>query len=203
VDGKIGILALQGGFYKHEMMLSSIGVTPIQIRYPIDLERCIGLILPGGESTTMTLQIKKMGFLEPLLQFAKKKPIFGTCAGMILMSRKGILNLLDISVERNAYGKQCSSFSVDLRLPFSEHVFPALFIRAPKITAIQHQTVAILSSIGDEPVLVQQNKHLAASFHPELTNVSEIHKYFIELCKSKQSPPLPLKITPTKSFQMI
>lgn len=197
VGMSIGVLALQGAFVKHEQMLKELGVQHLQVRYPHELARCDGLIIPGGESTTMTYQIQELNFLDPLKEFAKDHPIFGTCAGMILMAREGILSLLDISITRNAYGRQCASFLVDL------HGIPALFIRAPRISKIYSAKVAVLMKHADEPVLIQQGLHLASAFHPELTKDLRIHKYFTKLCKIKLSPLQQSKIILTKSFQSI
>lgn len=180
--GKIGILALQGAFAKHIEMLASIGVSSFEVRYPHELSQCNGLILPGGESTTMTRQIIEMGFTDPLKTFAKRTPLFGTCAGMILMARKGILDLLDITVERNGYGRQCDSFSADLDLTFSKTTCPAFFIRAPRISHVHSENVKILATHREEAVCVRQGKHLAAAFHPELTQDAAVHKYFVDMC---------------------
>ncbi len=188
--GKIGVLALQGAFAKHREMLQQIGVASLEVRTPGDLEACDGLILPGGESTVM----HSLNTL-PLATFAK--PIFGTCAGMILMAHLG---LLEITVERNAYGRQAHSFSKDLTVYLERaHTVHAIFIRAPRITSILSPDVQVLA---DTPVIVRQGNYLATTFHPELTNDPCIHHYFVEICKEKQSLPQPLKTTPTKSFQM-
>lgn len=200
--GKIGVLALQGAFAKQSAMLAQIGVPNLEVRYPSELALCDGLILPGGESTTMTRQILKMGFLEPLKAFSARAPLFGTCAGMILMAQGGILGLMDITVTRNAYGRQCDSFSVPLDLSFSPNPFQAFFIRAPRITSMDSSAVQSLAVHAGEAVCVQQGFHLAASFHPELTNDPRIHTYFIQLCiQEKQSLQRRSPTTPTRSFQ--
>ena len=202
VDGKIGVLALQGAFAKHIELLTRLDISTIEIRYPTQLSQCKGLILPGGESTTMTRQILEMGLSNPLKEFAQYAPVFGTCAGMILMAQAGILGLLDISVARNTYGRQCHSFSQSLNLSFSSEPLHAIFIRAPTITNIHCSNVQILASHAGVPVCVRQGFHLASSFHPELTNDPLIHKYFIQLCmQEKQSAPQRSITTPTKSFQ--
>ena len=179
--GKIGVLALQGAFAKHEQMLEKLGISSLKVRHPKELFECRALIIPGGESTAMTCQIHEMNFLEPLKEFAKTRPLFGTCAGMILMAKKGVLSLLDITVTRNAYGGQRHSFHAPLDLPFSQAPLQALFIRAPCITAIHSEAVQILAEQGGTPVLIQQGFHLAASFHPELTDDPSIHQYFLGL----------------------
>lgn len=201
---KIGVLALQGAFAKHVDLLERIGVQTLEIRYPPQLFYCDGLILPGGESTTMIRHILEMGFAEPLKKFAQHTPLFGTCAGMILMANPKILGLLDIAVERNAYGRQSDSFSCNLDLPFSSSPLQAIFIRAPRISSIHSSNVQILASHAGVPVCVRQGFHLATSFHPELTNDPVIHQYFIQLCiQEKQSAQQPSLTIPTKSFQTI
>jgi 5'-phosphate synthase pdxT subunit len=180
VGGKVGVLALQGAFAKHEAMLCKIGVESLQIRYAHQLSHCKCLIIPGGESTVMQYHLQEKRFIEPLKDFAQYHPIFGTCAGMILMAKEGILGIMDISISRNAYGRQCASFSSTLTLSFTERTIDAPFIRAPRITAVHSPKVSILATLGEEPVLVQQGIHLAASFHPELTNNSVIHEYFLK-----------------------
>jgi 5'-phosphate synthase pdxT subunit len=201
VAGRIGILALQGAFAKHEDVLKKMAVPHCQVRYAQDLAACEGLIIPGGESTTMTRHIQERHLAEPLKAFAKRHPVFGTCAGMIVMAREGILSLLSISVERNAYGRQRDSFISPLPLPFISKTVEAFFIRAPRISAIHAPDVKILGELSDEPVLIQQGFHLAASFHPELTNECAIHQYFIEICRSKQSLRQQSTTTPIRSFQ--
>ena len=193
MGGKIGVLALQGAFAKHEEMLAKLGIPSLQVRYQHQLSLCSGLIIPGGESTTMTGQIKERELLKPLKEFAKTYPIFGTCAGLILMAREGILSVLDISVRRNAYGRQKDSFTTPLALSFAEKPIEALFIRAPRISAIHSPDVRVLAQIADEPVLIQQGKHLAAAFHPELTNDSSVHRYFVGLatCAPLRAIPIP------------
>ena len=187
---KIGVLALQGAFAKHVQMLASLGIETIEVRSQADLERCDGLILPGGESTTM-LKLNELS----LQTF--ERPIFGTCAGLILMAKLG---LLDVTIARNAYGRQCASFSTTIDVHLEQSTpFHAIFIRAPKIASIDSPAVRVLSQ---EPVIVQQGNRLATSFHPELTKDPLIHHYFVQLCKEKQSLQPPSKVTPTKSFQM-
>jgi pyridoxal 5'-phosphate synthase pdxT subunit len=182
---RIGVLALQGAFAKHCQALKRLEVDPILVKYPAELEKCVGLILPGGESTTMTRQIEAMDLASPLRAFALCFPIFGTCAGMILMAQEGVLNLLDITVVRNGYGRQCDSFQVPLKLPFSPHPLQAFFIRAPRIVHIHSPLVDVLASHAGEPVCVQQGRHLAASFHPELTSDLTLHDYFLQIIRER------------------
>lgn len=191
----VGVLALQGAFAKHVAMLHLLGATPKEIRKPSEMERCDGLIIPGGESTTIMSQIKFINFREQLLEFAGKKPLFGTCAGLILMSQEIIgdpltpLRVLEVSVERNAFGRQAESFQTNVEVKLIEHhsmIFPALFIRAPRIRKWS-PNIEVLAEYNKEPILVQQGLHLGATFHPELTENTTIHSHFLSLIlKSRQ-----------------
>lgn len=194
-DGKqamiIGVLALQGDFAKHEEMLRSLGVAVKQVRQPQDLEACDGLIIPGGESTTLFRQIDFIKMREALTAFAKNKPVFGTCAGLILMSHEiqsspfKPLNLLNITIERNAFGKQIDSFHAPIVLQFDKPTpFDAFFIRAPQIS-LHGPGVEVLADYHGRPVLVKQGIHLGASFHPELTSNPIVHNYFIKMISRK------------------
>jgi 5'-phosphate synthase pdxT subunit len=183
----VGVLALQGAFAKHIAMLHSLKAKAIEVRTPDDLAKCDALIIPGGESSVIKRQLGFIAMEEAMVKFAHKKPVFGTCAGLILMSREivggGIvpMNLLDISVERNAFGRQVESFKTDLQItlkPGQPKLVPAIFIRAPRIRSIGSD-VKILAEFGGEPVMVQQGMHLACSFHPELTDDKTIHTYFL------------------------
>ncbi len=183
----IGVLALQGGFAQHIAMLGSIGVKAIEVRKPVDLDLCQGLIIPGGESTVIMKQLHFIKLMEPILEFAKTKPIFGTCAGLILMSNKILespmqpMGLLDIEVERNAYGRQIESFTVDIDSTEKLIVgLRAVFIRAPRIKHVG-PNVSVLASHNGEAVVVKQGHHLGATFHPELTLDSSLHRYFRSL----------------------
>lgn len=192
----IGVLALQGDFAKHIEMLLSLGVKVKEVRKIDDLEECDGLIIPGGESTVMMRQIDFIQMRDALCQFAKQKPLFGTCAGLILMSHSiqqspmKPLGLLDVAIERNAFGRQIDSFQafVEVQLePGHKKLCKGFFIRAPRIRRTD-EDVHVLGLYEKEPVLVQQGHHLGASFHPELTNDPTIHDYFLQLVKqSKQS----------------
>jgi 5'-phosphate synthase pdxT subunit len=188
---RVGVLALQGDFAKHGEMLQSLGIEVQEVRTPQDLRGCEGLILPGGESTVMVRQIEFISLWEPLLAFAQEKPVFGTCAGLILMSHQvqhssfKTLELLDVETMRNAYGRQVESFeaSIVINLPSShDRRFPAYFIRAPRIRSCS-KGVDILAQYQGEPVLVRQGFHLGACFHPELTSDPVIHAYFIRMIK--------------------
>jgi pyridoxal 5'-phosphate synthase pdxT subunit len=185
----IGVLALQGGFAKHAQMLKSLGAKVIEVRKPSDLTECDALVIPGGESTTMFKQIKFIDLTKALSEFAQKKPVFGTCAGLILISENVIgspmqpFKILDVDVERNAFGRQAESFAASLTLELkSGHLeqVPAVFIRAPRIRRIG-ENVQVLARFENEPVLVRQGHHLGATFHPELTSSQAIHAYFLGL----------------------
>lgn len=188
---RIGVLALQGDFSKHAEVLRSLGVEVQEVRKAEDLESCQGLIIPGGESTVILRQMDFIQMREAFLEFARQKPVFGTCAGLIIMSQKvqafslQPLQLLDIEVERNAFGRQIESFQaiVSLELtPEHSNTFPAFFIRAPRIKKWGKE-VQILAKLDDEPILVRQGHHMGASFHPELTTDPQIHQYFIDMVR--------------------
>jgi len=185
---QIGILALQGAFARHAKILKSLNVTPCLVRYPSDLENCDALIIPGGESTTLTNRVEFIGLRDPIIRFAQQKPIFGTCAGLIMLSKDcdeslvKPFGILDIEIERNGYGTQCDSFTADIVLSQNDDnkSFHAIFIRAPKITAIGPE-IQVLASFDDVPVLIQQGHHLGAAFHPELTDDNRIHCHLLKL----------------------
>ena len=185
---QIGVLGLQGAYAKHLAILQQLDVQAVDVRKPEDLEKCHGLIIPGGESTTMTKLINEIEMHDALLKFSVDCPVFGTCAGMILMATKvddnrvKTLNLLDIEVERNAYGRQIDSFIDKLDVTTNGQAFSirGVFIRAPRIKNIGDD-VEVLASVNGEPVLVQQGHHMAAAFHPELTGETRIHNYFSTL----------------------
>lgn len=185
---QIGVLGLQGAYAKHLAVLQQIDVQAVDVRKPGDLEECHGLIIPGGESTTMTKLINEIDMHDALLKFSVDRPVFGTCAGMILMASKvddgrvKTLNLLDIEVERNAYGRQIDSFIDELDVTTNGQAFSmrGVFIRAPRIKNMG-DGVEVLASVNGEPVLVQEGHHMAAAFHPELTGETRIHNYFSTL----------------------
>lgn len=190
---RIGVLALQGDFAKHAEVLRSLGVEVQEVRKAQDLENCQGLIIPGGESTVMLRQLDFIKMRETLLAFARQKSLFGTCAGLILMSEQvedfplQPLKLLDVTVERNAFGRQVESFQAFISLEFipgHSKTFPAFFIRAPRIRRCG-KGVQILATLGDEPILVRQGYHLGSSFHPELTADPQVHQYFIEMIRQR------------------
>jgi pyridoxal 5'-phosphate synthase pdxT subunit len=188
----IGVLALQGAFAKHIEMLRTLGVQAREVRKSTDLAECRGLIIPGGESTAILAQMRANDLVESLTDFAKRKPIFGTCAGLILMSQEVVgseltpLRLLDIQVERNAFGRQNESFqtTLDIKLEdMQEQLFFAIFIRAPRIRRVGG-AVDVLGKHQDEPVLVRQGLFLGSTFHPELGVDHAIHAYFLKMVTS-------------------
>ncbi|MBN2650864.1 MAG: pyridoxal 5'-phosphate synthase glutaminase subunit PdxT [Spirochaetales bacterium] len=181
-----GILALQGGFFKHQEMVEKLGEKTLLIKKPEQLEFCDRLIIPGGESTTLTKLFDIYDFREPLINFGKTRPVMGTCAGLILLSSKvedsrvKQLNLIDIEAERNAYGSQVESFSADIYADFLKKEYKCIFIRAPKIKECS-ENVKILMSYEGNPIAVEQGRILALTFHPELTQDPSIHEYFLKL----------------------
>ncbi len=190
---KIGVLALQGDFSEHITMLKKIGVETAEVRLPKHLDRLDGLIVPGGESTTIGKLAVAYDLMEPLKQFGKSHAIWGTCAGAILLSKDAggvtqpLLGLMDIKVQRNAFGRQVDSFETDLEInelmkaTGTEHAYHAVFIRAPLIESV-HGNARILSALEDGRIVAAQEGHLlATSFHPELTSDTRFHEYFVSL----------------------
>ena len=175
---KVGVLALQGNFREHIATLAGLGVEAIEVRKPQHLEGLDGLIVPGGESTAIGRLIGLYGLEEPLRRFPGA--MFGTCAGMILMSREGLLGQVDIGVDRNAYGRQVASFEADLELEGEERPFRGVFIRAPRVRDVGPQ-VEVLAELDGEPVLLRDGRVLVAAFHPELTDDARIHRQFLDL----------------------
>ena len=166
----IGILALQGNFIQHKKFVDKIGVQNILVRHPKEIDQCDSLIIPGGESTTISKQIDNNQFRNKLIEFALAKPILGTCAGMIMLStsmpRENMspLNIMDFHIERNAWGRQVNSFSANINLNFDENCpFHAVFIRAPKISNIG-KDVHVLAAFDGEPVLLSNGMHIVSSF---------------------------------------
>ncbi|MGB6941582.1 MAG: pyridoxal 5'-phosphate synthase glutaminase subunit PdxT [Bryobacteraceae bacterium] len=181
---RVGVLALQGDFEAHERALTRAGAEAVEVRSAADLEGIEGLVIPGGESTTMMKLLKEEKLLDPLREFGRQHPIFGTCAGAILLatgvvnSEQASLGLMDIDVERNAYGRQLDSRVARLQPQGMEGELEAVFIRAPIIRRVGEDTKVLASYQGD-PVLVEQGRHLAATFHPELTDDSRVHLMFL------------------------
>jgi len=194
---KIGVLALQGDFAEHIAILQQIGVEAVEIRLPYQLEDLDGLIIPGGESTTIGKLAVAYNLIEPMRHFGQEKAIWGTCAGAIFLSKDArrhqpLLGLMDITVERNAFGRQVASFEVDLDVPALQAIDPqpvlyhAIFIRAPLIDSVQGDTQTLASLPDGRVVAAQQGKLLATSFHPELTPDDRFHRYFVHLANGKK-----------------
>jgi 5'-phosphate synthase pdxT subunit len=189
---KIGVLALQGDFYEHHAMLKQIGVEAVDVRLPKQLSAIDGLIIPGGESTTIGKLAMLYGLIEPLREFGRQKPIWGTCAGMIFLAKnigrdQPLLGLMDITVDRNAFGRQVDSFETELDVEGLEGgPLPAVFIRAPVVTAVDEAAgVKVLARLEDGRIVaVRQNHLLATAFHPELTNDLRLHGYFAKMASA-------------------
>jgi pyridoxal 5'-phosphate synthase pdxT subunit len=185
----IGVLALQGAYEAHAQTLRMLGATPKLIRTPEDLEGVAGLIMPGGESTTMLKFLERNGFFEVLQNFVRTIPTFGTCAGAILLAShvehpaQKSLGALDITVERNAYGRQIDSTILKAETVLPGGPLEMVFIRAPRITRIG-PGVETLASREGFPVLVRSGHLLAATFHPELSDDTRIHKLFLDLVRA-------------------
>ena len=193
----VGLLTLQGDYDKHRQAFAALGRETFDVRRPGELAEVSCLVIPGGESTTLTRLVDRAGMREPLREFAKSHPVMGTCAGLIMLAAEltgekrpdyGVepLGLLDCTVMRNGYGRQIDSFTAPLSLEKmdpSADPFPAVFIRAPRITAVGPE-VEVLASHRDEPVIIRQNLLLGMAFHPELTDDNRIHRYFLELLPS-------------------
>ena len=174
---RIGVLALQGAFREHATALRELGADVTEVRLPDELDGLDGLVIPGGESTTILKLASLYGLDEAIRAFAA--PVFGTCAGMILLDRDH-LGLADLVVDRNAYGRQVASFEADLVLEGEERPFRGVFIRAPRVRDVGPQ-VEVLAELDGEPVLLRDGRVLVAAFHPELTDDSRIHRQFLDL----------------------
>jgi pyridoxal 5'-phosphate synthase pdxT subunit len=187
VSVTVGVLGLQGDFALHLRSLKNLGVDSGIVRTPAELSACNGLILPGGESTTFVNLLRKTGMFDAVKSFADRHAVMGTCAGLITLSRTVVgdgmetLGLIDLSVERNAYGRQVDSFvdRVSLELPQKKFEFEGVFIRAPKIRAMG-KGVTALGHLGKEVVMAGNDHVLVMTFHPELTDDTRIHAYFAE-----------------------
>ncbi len=190
---RIGVLALQGAFIEHINILRSLGVEAVEVRLPEDLEGLDGLIIPGGESTTIGKLADTYELTAPLRAFAEDKPVWGTCAGMIFMARdlrrngeqrdQSLLGVMDIVVERNAFGRQVDSFitPIDVDGLDGGEPFPAVFIRGPRLVAA-HGDARVIARLADgTPVAAEEGHWLATSFHPELTGDTRFHEYFVRM----------------------
>ena len=188
----IGVLALQGDFAEHLVLLRGLKVNAFEVRLPEHLDQLDGLIIPGGESTTMGKLATSYNLIKPLRDFGRQKAIWGTCAGAIFLSKdvhrkQPLLELMEITLARNAFGRQVDSFETDLDVPALQKVDPAtkpfhaVFIRAPLIEAV-HGKAQVIASLPDGRIVAAQEGHLlATSFHPELTNDDRFHRYFLSL----------------------
>lgn len=190
----IGVLALQGDFIEHEQLLQSLSVETRQVRLAGDLEGLDGLIIPGGESTTIGKLARDFDLMEPLRDFACRRAVWGTCAGSIFLSKDArrdqpLLEVMDIRVERNAFGRQVDSFEIDLDIPALREVsadpapFRAVFIRAPLIEKVEGEARGIASLPDARIVAARQGHLLATSFHPELGGDDRFHRYFLEMAR--------------------
>ncbi|MBN1322055.1 MAG: pyridoxal 5'-phosphate synthase glutaminase subunit PdxT [Thermoleophilia bacterium] len=189
---KIGVLALQGAFREHVRMLTRLGAVAREVRVPAELDGLDGLVIPGGESTTMGLLMEKGGLLAPLREFVKKHPVFGTCAGLIMLAKdtvdgeQPLLGVMDVTVRRNAFGRQTRSFegSVELTLtPGASDTFHGVFIRAPWVETTG-PGVEVIARCDGHVVGVRQGHMIGVAFHPELGNDVGLHAYFLEVVAS-------------------
>jgi 5'-phosphate synthase pdxT subunit len=192
---KIGVLALQGDFFEHIAILRSIGAETVEVRLPAQLGDLDGLIIPGGESTTIGKLAVAYGLFEPLKEFGKHRAIWGTCAGAIFLSKdvhrhQPLLGIMDIQIERNAFGRQVDSFECEVDVPAltavepDQRPFHAIFIRAPLIESVGTQVKTLAALENGRIVAAQQDHLLATSFHPELTQDTRFHRYFLSLADS-------------------
>lgn len=191
----VGVLALQGDFAEHINMLRRLGAETREVRLPADLDGLERLIIPGGESTTIGKLARDYNLIEPLKAFGANKPIWGTCAGAIFLSQgatrakqgQPLLGLMDITIQRNAFGRQVDSFEIGLDVPALAALdpenppFEAVFIRAPLIESVDAPDVEVLARVDDAIVAARQGHLLATSFHPELNEDSRFHQYFLSL----------------------
>ena len=184
----VGVLALQGDFYKHRLVLDSMGEESIYVKNKSDLKKTKALIIPGGESTTLSKLIDRFNIRHALNEYSKKYSVMGTCAGMILLSSSPqnqldknvkVLNIMDFSVDRNAWGRQIDSFQEIINLKeFGINNINAIFIRAPKVKVIGKRVVKV-GYFKENPIIIEDDLHLAMSFHPELDCDSRLYKYFL------------------------
>jgi 5'-phosphate synthase pdxT subunit len=184
----VGILALQGGFEAHARIVRSLGAEPKEVRIPADLEGIDALIIPGGESTVMTLGIEREGLARPLRELVHKgAPVLGTCAGMIMLDRDH-LDVLDVRTSRNAFGRQLHSFEADLDMAGFDEPLHAVFIRAPWVSELGPE-VEVLARVDEHPVAIRQGNVLAVSFHPELAGERRLHELLLTMDGEAQSSP--------------
>ena len=188
----VGVLALQGDFEAHARVLAGLGAEARIVRTPADLAGLDALVMPGGESTTMTLGIEREGLAEPLRDLVRAgTPVLGTCAGLIMLDREH-LGLLDVTARRNAFGRQLASFEADLELPEIEGPVRAVFIRAPWVE--EHgDGVEVLAEVDGHPVAVRQGNVLAIAFHPEITGEHRLHRWLLERIDAHRRERRPLE----------
>lgn len=193
----LGLLTLQGDYEKHRQAFAALGATTVGVRRPGELDEVAGLVIPGGESTTLTRLMDRVGLRDELVAFAATRPIMGTCAGLIMLASElegeqktdfGVepLGLLDCRVLRNGYGRQIDSFTAPVGIDVldgSAEPFPAVFIRAPRITRVGSE-VEVVAHHGGEPVAVRSRNILGLTFHPELTDDLRIHRAFLEMVRT-------------------
>jgi len=191
---RIGILALQGAFIEHEKALRTLGAETVQVRLPAQLENLDGLVIPGGESTVIGKLATEYKLIDPLRAFAQSKPTWGTCAGLIFLAKdigiaqQPILGVMDVTVNRNAFGRQVDSFVTPLRIigAAEEPPFPAIFIRAPLVTHAD-ANVDVLATLKDGGIVAARQGHLlGTAFHPELTDDLRVHQYFYDMVQDKK-----------------
>ena len=182
---RVGVLSLQGDFACHRDALAALGATPVRVTLPRDLEGVEALVIPGGESTTLTRLLDDTGLRVPVARCVAERPALGTCAGLILLARDTVglpqpsFGVLDVTAARNAYGRQIDSFSATLEAPVIGGPFPGVFIRAPRITRVG-PGVEVIARHGEEPVGVRHGQTVGLCFHPELTQDLRIHRWFLE-----------------------
>ena len=172
---------MQGNFREHASMLRRLGAEVVEVRKPEELDDLDGLVIPGGESTAIARLVRLYGLEEAIRSF--ERPLFGTCAGMILLDRRH-LGLLDLEVSRNAYGRQVASFEADLELAGDDEPLRGIFIRAPRVAEVGPD-VEVLAELNGEPVLLRQGRVLVAAFHPELTEDTRVHERFLDLVREE------------------
>lgn len=185
----IGVSGIQGDFREHKWMIEKLGIETYVVRTPEDLEKVDGLIIPGGESTTMIRIMKRIGLFDALKEkILKGFPVYGTCAGLIVLAKEienypqESLGVIDIKVRRNAYGRQVDSFEEYIEINGFDRPFKAIFIRAPRVEA-WGEWVETLAFLDNHPIMLRQNNVLVTSFHPELTDDTRIHEYFVQMVK--------------------
>ena len=192
VSPRIGVLALQGAFREHVQMLRRLGAEVIEVRLPEELEGLDGLVIPGGESTTIMRLARIYGLDEAIRAY--QGAVFGTCAGMIVLDRDH-LGLAALAVDRNAFGRQVRSFEADVEFAGEERPLHGVFIRAPRIRDLGDE-MEVLGELDGEPVLVREGRLLLASFHPELTDDSRVHELFLRMVEETSRPGSGLSLAP-------